>query len=81
MSSRKDNHETDQNASLSFLFGCGRHLFLLGTVAASAANEDYPEQMIRLESSSGLNITPAGNQDNAPLTANRRAEKRRKMEA
>ncbi|WP_326849711.1 RICIN domain-containing protein [Bacillus haynesii] len=52
---------------ISFLAAASIY-FLLGTVAASAANEDYPKQMIRLESSSGLNITPAGNQDNAPLT-------------
>ncbi|MFP5165420.1 hypothetical protein [Bacillus licheniformis] len=72
-----------KNASfiISFLAAAGIY-FLLGTVAASAANEDYPEQMIRLESSSGLNITPAGNQDNAPLTAKTdERRKRRKMEA
>ncbi|MEN7360873.1 hypothetical protein [Bacillus licheniformis] len=39
-----------KNASfiISFLAEAGIY-FLLGTVAASAANEDYPEQMIRLK--------------------------------
>nr|WP_281235836.1 hypothetical protein [Bacillus paralicheniformis]MDI0243940.1 hypothetical protein [Bacillus paralicheniformis] len=53
---------------ISFLAAAGIYFFI-GTAAASAANEGYPKQMIRLESLSGINITPAGNQDNAPLTA------------
>ncbi|WP_223831509.1 hypothetical protein [Bacillus swezeyi] len=52
---------------ISFLFAASIY-FVFGTTYASAENEHYPKQRIRLESSSGLNITPLGDQDNAPLT-------------
>uniref|UniRef100_UPI00384C354D pectate lyase family protein n=1 Tax=Bacillus swezeyi TaxID=1925020 RepID=UPI00384C354D len=52
---------------ISFLFAASIY-FVFDTTYASAADEHYPKQRIRLESSSGLNITPLGDQDNAPLT-------------
>ncbi|WVP27680.1 hypothetical protein ACN6MS_16050 [Bacillus licheniformis] len=66
---------------ISFLAAAGIY-FLLGTVAASAANEDYPEQMIRLEKL--IRLKYYARRESRQRTANSKTDerrKRRKMEA